>query len=142
LPKRAHNAVIVVDDRRRPLGVVTEADCAGADRFTPLHAFMAPEGLPVPAGTAPREAVALLPDSRLRVPPVACGSGALVGVLTRTGALRATLYQPAVDAAGRLRVAAAVGINGDVAARAERLLEAGVDTLVVDTAHGHQEKML
>jgi IMP dehydrogenase len=62
--------------------------------------------------------------------------------LTRTGALRATLYSPAVDARGRLRVGAAVGVNGDVAAKAKQLLDAEIDVLVVDTAHGHQEKML
>ncbi len=56
--------------------------------------------------------------------------------------LRATLYTPATDAAGRLQVAAAVGINGDVAAKARALAAAGVDVLVVDTAHGHQEGML
>ncbi|NEA28929.1 GuaB1 family IMP dehydrogenase-related protein, partial [Actinomadura bangladeshensis] len=64
------------------------------------------------------------------------------GVLTRTGALRATLYQPAVDAAGRLRIAAAVGVNGDVAGKAKALLAAGADLIVVDTAHGHQDKMM
>jgi IMP dehydrogenase len=65
-----------------------------------------------------------------------------VGILTRTGALRATLYAPAVDTRGRLRVGAAVGVNGDVAKKAKLLLDAGVDVLVVDTAHGHQEKMI
>ena len=69
-------------------------------------------------------------------------AGRCVGVLTRTGALRSTLYQPAIDHRGRLRIAAAVGINGDVAGPAKLLLAAGVDMLVVDTAHGHQEKML
>jgi len=59
-----------------------------------------------------------------------------------TGAIRAGIYTPAVDAAGRLRIAAAVGINGDVAAKAAALAEAGVDVLVVDTAHGHQTKMI
>nr|WP_305069454.1 GuaB1 family IMP dehydrogenase-related protein [Micromonospora sp. WP24] len=68
--------------------------------------------------------------------------GRLVGVLTRKGARRATLYRPAVDEQGRLRIAAAVGINGDVTGKAAALLEAGVDTLVVDTAHGHQERMI
>jgi len=68
--------------------------------------------------------------------------GRLVGILTRAGALRAHLYTPAVDDAGRLRVAAAVGINGDVAARAAGLVEAGADVIVIDTAHGHQEKMI
>ncbi|MDZ8274490.1 GuaB1 family IMP dehydrogenase-related protein [Microbacterium aquimaris] len=68
--------------------------------------------------------------------------GHLVGTLTRRSALRSTLYRPAVDGDGRLAVAAAVGINGDVAAKARALAAAGVDVLVVDTAHGHQESML
>jgi len=68
--------------------------------------------------------------------------GAIVGTLSRKSALRATLYQPALDAQGRLRVAAAIGINGDVAAKAKALAAAGVDVLVVDTAHGHQDGML
>ncbi len=68
--------------------------------------------------------------------------GRLVGTLSTRSALRGTLYPPAVDAAGRLAVAAAVGINGDVAAKARALVAAGVDVLVVDTAHGHQEGML
>lgn len=68
--------------------------------------------------------------------------GRLVGVLSQRSALRSTLYRPAVDADGRLIVAAAVGINGDVAAKAKALTAAGVDVLVVDTAHGHQESML
>jgi len=63
-------------------------------------------------------------------------------VLTCTGALRATLYAPAVDERGGLRIAAAVGVNGDVAGKAAELLDAGVDCLVVDTAHGHQDRML
>jgi IMP dehydrogenase len=68
--------------------------------------------------------------------------GSLVGILTRTAALRATLYEPAIDAQGRLRVAAAIGINGDVRGRADALVAAGVDCLVVDTAHGDQRKMM
>ncbi|MFB4353708.1 GuaB1 family IMP dehydrogenase-related protein [Microbacterium sp. LS_15] len=68
--------------------------------------------------------------------------GHLVGTLSARSALRSTLYGPAVDADGRLAVAAAVGINGDVAAKARALAGAGVDVLVVDTAHGHQEGML
>ncbi len=69
-------------------------------------------------------------------------AGEVVGSISRTQALRGTLYTPAVDAQGRLRVAAALGINGDVAGKARALADAGVDVLVVDTAHGHQEGML
>jgi IMP dehydrogenase len=83
-----------------------------------------------------------LSEARHRVAPVVSSSGELVGILTRGGALRAGLYDPAVDASGRLRVGAAVGINGDVASKAAALLAAGIDVLVVDTAHGHQEKMI
>lgn len=68
--------------------------------------------------------------------------GEVVGSLSRTQALRGTIYRPAVDASGRLRVAAAVGINRGAASRAKALAEAGVDVIVLDTAHGHQEGML
>jgi IMP dehydrogenase len=68
--------------------------------------------------------------------------GSLAGVVTNTGAVRTGIYAPAVDASGRLRIAAAVGINGDVAKKATALVEAGADVLVMDTAHGHQQKML
>jgi len=62
--------------------------------------------------------------------------------MTRLGALRSTIYAPALDTSGRLRVAAAVGINGDVAGRTRAMIASGVDVLVVDTAHGHQDRAL
>jgi IMP dehydrogenase len=142
LPKRAHGAVVVVDADNRPLGVVTEVDCEGVDRFAQLRHVMSRDPLTVPAEADPARAFERLSEGRHRLAPVVDADGRLVGLLTRQGALRATLYRPAVDANGRLRVAAAMGINGDVAAKAAGLLDAGVDTLVVDTAHGHQERML
>ena len=90
----------------------------------------------------PREAFDFLNTHRRRLAPVVDKQGNLVGILTKVGALRATLYSPAVDAKGRLRIAAAVGINGDVAAKAKSLIDSGADVLVVDTAHGHQLKMI
>ncbi|MEV4758026.1 GuaB1 family IMP dehydrogenase-related protein [Micromonospora sp. NPDC049559] len=142
LPKRAHGAVIVVDPDGRPLGVVTEADTVGVDRFAQLRHVMSTELHTVPAEADPRAGFDRLAATRRRLAPVVDVEGRLVGVLTRQGALRATLYRPALDDKGRLRVAAAIGINGDVAGKAAALLDAGVDTLVVDTAHGHQERML
>ncbi|MDK1473345.1 GuaB1 family IMP dehydrogenase-related protein [Streptomyces sp. 549] len=141
LPKRAHGAGIVVDGGR-PVGVVTDADLTGVDRFTQLSAVMSRELLLLPADIDPREAFHRLDTAHRRMAPAVDAEGRLVGVLTRKAALRATLYTPATDADGRLRVAAAVGINGDVAGRAAALLEAGADTLVVDTAHGHQQGMI
>lgn len=68
--------------------------------------------------------------------------GRVLGTVSPRTALRSALYQPALDAAGRLRVAVAVGINGDPAAKASALVDAGADVVVIDTAHGHQGGML
>jgi len=139
--KRAHGALIVVKDGK-PVGIVTEADCERVDRFTQLELIMSKDLVTVPDSIEPREAFDFLNSERRRLAPVVDKSGNLVGILTRTAALRATLYQPALDASNRLRIACAVGINGDVAAKAKSLIEAGADVLVVDTAHGHQTKMI
>ncbi|MFD9461649.1 GuaB1 family IMP dehydrogenase-related protein [Streptomyces sp. NPDC060027] len=142
LPKRAHNAGVVVDENSRPVGVVTDADLTGVDRFTQLSEVMSRDLLLLDADIEPREAFNTLDGANRRYAPAVDADGKLAGILTRKGALRATLYTPATDAGGRLRIAAAVGINGDVAGKAKQLLDAGVDTLVIDTAHGHQESMI
>ncbi|MEU8079491.1 GuaB1 family IMP dehydrogenase-related protein [Catellatospora citrea] len=142
LPKRAHGAVVVVDEQGRPVGLVVESDTMGVDRFSQVRDVMSTELLTVPATASPREAFDILHQARRKVAPVVDHEGRLAGITTRQGALRATLYTPALDEKGRLRVAAAIGINGDVAGKAAELLEGGVDVLVVDTAHGHQERMI
>ncbi|MBB2900091.1 IMP dehydrogenase [Kineococcus radiotolerans] len=148
LPKRSHGAAVVLDEQRHVLGVVTPADCADVDRFTQVGSVMSRTPVSIDADVAEADleaAYGVLHDSRRRFAPVVrdLGDGpVLVGALTRKGALRSTVYAPALDVRGRLRIAAAVGINGDVAATAKALLDTGIDTLVVDTAHGHQEKML
>ena len=139
--KRAHGALIVVEDGK-PVGIVTEADCERVDRFTQLQLIMSKDLVTVPDSIEPREAFEFLNTQRRRLAPVVDKSGKLVGILTRTAALRATLYQPALDAGKNLVIACAVGINGDVAAKAKALIKAGADVLVVDTAHGHQVKMI
>jgi IMP dehydrogenase len=141
LPKRAHGALVVVDDGR-PVGVVTEADCAGADRFAQLHQVMTADPLVLVDPIDPQHAFETLDKARRKLAPVVDADGSLIGVVTRTGALRSTIYRPAVDDRGRLRVAAAIGVNGDVAAKAAELVDAGIDVLVMDTAHGHQQRMV
>ncbi|MGH3978714.1 MAG: GuaB1 family IMP dehydrogenase-related protein [Pseudonocardiaceae bacterium] len=142
LPKRAHGAVVVLDGAGRPVGLVAEADTAGVDHFARLGDVAQTDLVVLPADTDPRKAFEQLDHRRQDLALGVDADGRLVGVLSRTGALRAELYSPALDASGRLRVAAAVGVNGDIAAKADALLAAGVDVLVVDTAHGHQDKML
>jgi IMP dehydrogenase len=141
LPKRAHNALVVVSDGA-PVGVVTGEDCASVDRFTQVRHVMSRDLLSLPAGIDPQHAFETLTEANRRLAPVIDDEGRLVGILTRLGALRATLYAPALDASGRLRVGAAIGVNGDVAQKAKALIAAEVDVLVIDTAHGHQLRML
>jgi IMP dehydrogenase len=139
--KRAHGAIIVVQDNK-PIGIVTEADWEGADRFTQVQRVMSKDLMVIPDTVDARAAFDLLHEKNRKLAPVVDKNGKLVGILTRTSALRSTLYQPALDGSGKLRIAAAVGVNGDVKAKAEGLIAAGVDLLVIDTAHGHQEKMV
>ena len=139
--KRAHGAAVVLD-AGRPVGLVTEAATAGVDRFARVRDVAATDFVTAPLHTDPRRVFELLEHAPVGVAVLTAADGTLGGVLTRTGAVRAGIYSPAVDDSGRLRIAAAVGINGDVAAKARALAEAGVDLLVIDTAHGHQHKML
>jgi IMP dehydrogenase len=141
LGKRAHGALIVIEDGR-PVGVVTESDCAGAERFAQLHQVMTPDPLTLSDPIDPARAFEELDAKRRKIAPVVDAQGRLLGVLTRKAALRSTIYQPATDADGRLRIAAAMGVNGDVKSRAAELLDTGIDLLVLDTAHGHQQRML
>jgi IMP dehydrogenase len=140
--KRAHGAVFVIDDDGRPAGIFTEHDAAGFDRFTQVHNVMSREPVTLPEGLTPREVYDKLAEHRLSVAPVVDGDGRLLGCITRTGALRSTIYRPALDAEGRFLIAVAVGINGDPADKAKALLAMGVDVLVIDTAHGHQTRTL
>ncbi|MER6799243.1 GuaB1 family IMP dehydrogenase-related protein, partial [Amycolatopsis mediterranei] len=110
--------------------------------FARLADVAQPPAVAVPLATPAREVFELLHSHGANLALGLDADGRLAGVLTAVGSLRADIYTPAVDDAGRLRVAAAVGVNGDVAAKAEAVLGSGVDVLVVDTAHGHQEKMI
>lgn len=143
MPKRAHGAAVVVDpESGRPVGLITEKDLQDVDNFAQVGRLMTTELLTLPETIEPREAFTVLTKNSRKLAPVVGEDGSLVGILTRKGALRASVYTPAVDDGHRLRVGAAIGINGDVEGRAHALLDAGADTLVVDTAHGHQESMI
>ena len=139
--KRAHGAAVVVEDGR-PVGLVIASNTAGVDRFARVRDVALADFVTAPLHTDPRQVFELLEHAPVDIAVLTAPDGSLAGVLSRLGAVRAGIYSPAVDAAGRLRIAAAVGINGDVAGKAAALVSAGADVLVVDTAHGHQMKML
>ncbi len=146
LAKRAHGAIVVVDPAGQPTGIVTAADLQDIDRYAPVSAIMSPElfclaaeDIEKPGGL--QAAFDTLASRRRRIAPVLT-AGKLSGILTQKGALRSAIYPPALDASGQLQIAAAIGIGTDAAQSAARLIAAGVDALIVDTAHGHQDQMI
>ena len=140
--KRAHGAVIVVDAQNRPLGVFTEHDAAGFDRFTQLKNVMNLDMVCFNDTQSVSEIHDALVEQRLSFAPVIDANGVLVGAVTRKGALRSTIYKPALNSHGEFLTSVAVGINGNPAQRARDLVALGVDVLVIDTAHGHQATMI
>ena len=139
--KRSHDAIVVVNAKNEPLGIFTEEDGQGFDLFTQLGRVMSDEVVSVKAGQSPRSIFNKLHKQRIQVAPVLDGKK-MVGIVTQKGSLRSSLYEPLLDSRGRFKVAVAIGINGDVAAKAKQVLAMGTDILVVDTAHGHQRKMI
>ena len=140
--KRSHGAVIIVDSDNRPLGIFTEHDAAGYDRFSQLKNVMNHDMVLIRDNASVNDVHDLLTEQRLSFAPVVDASGFLIGAITRKGALRSTIYTPALNSKNEFLTSVAVGINADPAGRAKALVEMGVDVLVIDTAHGHQATML
>ena len=155
MTKRSFGAAVVVGRDGEPLGLIRPEEVRAEDRHAEVGSVMSPVPLTVEeseigggaewSGEERGRALRGIFDRCERAGvdlAVVVRQGRYVGVLSKAGIVRSTIYRPALDGRGRLRVAAAVGINGDVAGKAAALLRAGADVLVVDTAHGHQRKMV
>ena len=138
----------VVDDDDTLLGIITNRDL----RFTPVAEWastyvgdvMTPQPLITgPAGIGRDEASALLRQHKRERLPLVDADGKLAGLITVKDFVKSEQFPRASkDTSGRLLVGAAVGFFGDSYDRAQALREAGVDVLVVDTAHGHARLLL
>ncbi|MDR7234341.1 GuaB1 family IMP dehydrogenase-related protein [Agrococcus sp. BE272] len=143
VPAMAGHAVVVEDADGTLLGAIPAerlGSALGDARLGDLLHSHLPHLSPADAVDG-RSMFAALEREGVDVAPVV-EEGRAVGIASRLGAIRSDIYRPALDASGRLSVAAAVGINGDPGAKAKALVDAGADVIVVDTAHGHQEGML
>ncbi len=132
----------VVDEAGRVLGIVTNRDMRFAsDDATPVRVMMTQENLAVLREPADRdEARSLMQARRIEKLLVTDGQGRLTGLLTLRDIDRAVLNPSACkDELGRLRVAAASTVGDAGYERSMALIEAGVDLVVIDTAHGHSE---
>jgi IMP dehydrogenase len=135
----------VVDDDHRLVGILTNRDLRFEDRMDrPVAEIMTTEGLvTAPLGTTLTEASELLRAHRIEKLPVVDADGRLSGLITLKDIRKRLQYPHATkDAHGRLQVGAAIGVGDDAVKRAEALVTAGVDVLVVDTAHGHSTAVL
>lgn len=139
------SGVPVVDDAGVLLGIVTNRDMRFEDDLSkPVHAVMTPMPLvTAPPNIDPEDALALLATNKVEKLPLVDAENKLKGLFTVKDFVKSDKYPMATkDANGRLVVGAAVGVGEDAEKRARALVEAGVDFLVVDTAHGHSRAVL
>lgn len=141
MSRHSISGVPITDDHDRLVGILTNRDirfCTEAEYDRPVTEFMTSESLvTAPVGTSLDEAVRILHKHRIEKLPLVDDQGRLRGLITVKD-INKRIQKPdsTLDREGRLRVGAAIGVN-DAMDRAEALAEAGVDLLVIDTAHGH-----
>ncbi len=139
------SGIPVTDASGRLVGILTNRDLRFHKDFSrPVSELMTSEGLvTAPVGTTLEEAEDILHQHKVEKLPVVDEAGSLKGLITVKDISKRIEYPQATkDDQGRLRVAAAVGVGPDALERAEELVAAGADVLVLDTAHGHSQSVL
>jgi IMP dehydrogenase len=139
------SGVPIVDVTGKLVGILTNRDLQFERNLEqPLAEVMTSEGLvTAPLGTTLDEAERILAKHRIEKLPVVDADGMLKGLITVKDIHKRRQYPDAnKDQYGRLRVAAAIGAGGDYLDRARALVQAGVDVLIIDTAHGHSDGVL
>ncbi|MGN6393882.1 MAG: IMP dehydrogenase [Gemmatimonadales bacterium] len=139
------SGVPIVDGQGRLIGIITNRDLQFERNLDqPIREAMTKENLvTAPVGTSLDDAERILAKHRIEKLPVVDGQGVLKGLITVKDIFKRREHPNAnKDQHGRLRVAAAVGGAQDATERARRLVDAGVDVLVIDSAHGHSEGVL
>ncbi|MEY3732695.1 MAG: hypothetical protein RL347_54 [Actinomycetota bacterium] len=139
------SGVPVVDERQVLLGIITNRDMRFEDDMgRPVREVMTPMPLvTAPVGVDPEEALRLLAGHKIEKLPLVHPDGRLGGLFTVKDFVKSDKYPLATkDADGRLVVGAAVGVGPDAEKRAHDLIDAGVDLLIVDTAHGHSRAVV
>ena len=135
----------VVDDADRLVGIVTNRDLRFEKRMQrPVSEVMTRDRIiTAQPQTSMTQAEEILQEHKIEKLPVIDGDGKLVGLITYKDIIKLKQRPNACkDRLGRLRVAAAVGVTRDTMERAQALVEAGVDALVIDTAHGHSRGVI
>ncbi|MHB1096628.1 MAG: IMP dehydrogenase [Gemmatimonadaceae bacterium] len=139
------SGVPIVDATGTLVGIITNRDLQFERELDrPIREAMTSKSLiTAPQGTTLDEAERILGKHRIEKLPVVDGAGKLIGLITVKDIHKRRQYPGSnKDQHGRLRVAAAIGAAGDFMDRARALVDAGVDVIIIDTAHGHSEGVL
>jgi len=139
------SGVPITDPEGHLIGIITNRDLRFEEDYSrPISEVMTKENLiTAPVGTTLEHAKEILKKHKVEKLPLVDEKGRLKGLITIKDIEKAKKYPNAAkDAVGRLRVGAAVGVSADTLERARALVKAGVDVLVVDTAHGHSRGVL
>lgn len=146
LMERYHiSGVPITDEKRRLVGILTNRDLVFEENYDqPIRDVMTKDGLvTAPVSTDLEKAKRILHENKIEKLPLVDEENVLKGLITIKDIEKARKYPNAAkDSRGRLRVAAAVGVGQDALERATALVNAGVDALVIDTAHGHSRKVI
>jgi len=141
------SGVPIVDQEKKLVGILTNRDIRfvePSDFGQPISKFMTPQPLvTAPVGISRQDAKAILQKHRIEKLPLVDDAGHLKGLLTVKDIQKERDYPSAAhDERGRLLVGAAVGVGADLEARVGFLADAGVDVVIIDTAHGHSKGVL
>ena len=139
------SGVPIVNEELKLVGIITNRDLRFIQDYQhPISDFMTSEDLiTAPVGTTLEEAKKVLQKYKIEKLPIVDEEGVLKGLITIKDIEKARQFPNAAkDKQGRLRVAAAVGISGDTDERVRALVEAEVDVIVIDTAHGHSSGVI
>lgn len=134
----------IVDEQNKLIGIVTNRDLRfEKDIRRPLCEIMTKEVISTNQGTTFAQAAEILQQHRIEKLPVVDNEGHLIGLITYRDIIKVKQRPMACkDDMGRLRVAAGIGITKDMYDRIDAVISAGVDAIVVDTAHGHSKNVV
>jgi len=144
MEEKGISGIPIVDNERKLLGIVTRRDLLFEDdESKPLREIMTTNLVTGTFGISMEEAKKKMKKHKVEKLPIVDKEGKLKYLVTFKDILRKLEYPEAnVDSHGRLRVAAACGTGEDSKERVKRLIEAGCDVIVVDTAHGHHKRVI
>lgn len=139
--KRAHQCVVLVDEKRKPIALFRPKDFAWYDQFTLLWTLSKWAAIVAQDWISDEEAFDLMEQHGIWVLPIVDKNGVLIWILTKKETIRNSIYKPTLDSQNRLDVAVALGIN-NFEDKAKIMFDLGVRTFVLDTAHGYQKNMI